>query len=187
MRVWGGAVVVGVEADGFWSGMKNSWSSSQNFDPPTSAFQETEGFSATTKNLWDFDIAARFGLGFDQTLLYTKLGAVWGGFNFSQNITVSETGGCTASGGNCVASASGSATLPGVLLGLGAEYAILPNWTVKLEYDYEGFLQKQVNFTCSNNVNTSTSCEPFADNYGFSTTQGVTKQIVKLGLNYKFW
>ena len=36
------------------------------------------------------------------------------------------------------ASVSSSATNNGWLLGAGIEYGIIPNWTVKLEYDYLG-------------------------------------------------
>ena len=135
-------------------------------------FGLAEGYNATTKNNWDFDVAARFGLAYGQALLYSKVGAAWGNFTFSD----------TYSGNYCAPtcySESGSATLPGVLLGLGFEYAFLPNWTAKLEYNYIGYLQTQVHFN---------------EYYGgvlygesFSEPYNASKQIVKIGVNYKFW
>jgi opacity protein-like surface antigen len=37
-----------------------------------------------------------------------------------------------------------SATLDGLLIGLGLEYAFFNNWTAKFEYDYLGFDSKNV-------------------------------------------
>lgn len=163
----GGAVVLGIEGDGFWSSMRNS---------NTYGYQYTdgEGYSETykTQNKWDADIAARFGLAFGQTLLYSKLGAAWGHFNFSYTESYNYSPNYYSD--------NGSATLPGVLLGLGVEYAVLPHWTVKLEYDYYGYLQKSVAFNeCYSGVCDTT--------YQYNETLGASKQIVKVGVNYKFW
>jgi outer membrane immunogenic protein len=163
-QVIGGAVVVGIEGDGFWSSMKNTFDYGYNYSDGESYTETT-----TTKNRWDFDVAARFGLAYDRTLLYTKLGAAWGRFDFNYNESYT---GCA----NCY-TYSGSATLPGVLLGLGVEYAFSLNWTAKLEYNYIGFLQKSVTF------NYSYEGAPYET---FNQSIGATKQILKLGVNYKF-
>jgi len=165
-QFFGGAVVVGLEADGFWSGMQNKYQYGYNYSPT-----DTEGYTDKTKNNWDFDIAARFGLAFGQALFYSKVGAAWGNFTFSENYSGTY---CSP---NCY-SASGSATLPGVLLGLGLEYAFLPNWTAKLEYNYIGYLQTNVNFN-------SYYGGVFYESYNRS--EGAYKEIVKFGVNYKFW
>jgi opacity protein-like surface antigen len=39
---------------------------------------------------------------------------------------------------------SASATLTGLLVGLGLEYAFMPNWTTKFEVDYLGFPNKEI-------------------------------------------
>jgi outer membrane immunogenic protein len=161
----GGAVVVGLEADGFWSGMQHSYSSGVN------DFGFAEGYNTTTKNNWDFDIAARFGLAYGQSLFYSKVGAAWGNFTFSETYS----GVCSPS---CY-SESGSATLPGLLLGLGFEYAFLPNWTAKLEYNYIGYFTTNVNF--SEYYGGVLYGESYSESYNAS------KQIVKIGVNYKFW
>jgi len=163
-QIFGGAVVVGVEGEGFWSGIGSSHTDSEGTG------SDSEGFTYKSSNNWDFDIAARFGLAFDRTLIYTKAGAVWGGFSFSE----------TEFRPGFSSTANGSATLPGIILGVGVEYAFLPNWTAKLEYDWMAFAQKTVNFTCT------TTC-PDTEFNSFSETIGANKQIIKLGVNYKFY
>ena len=71
-------------------------------------------------------IAARFGYAADHWLYYGKAGGGW--VRNSATVTDLTTG----------ASVSSSATNNGWLLGAGIEYGIIPNWTVKLEYDYLG-------------------------------------------------
>jgi outer membrane immunogenic protein len=63
---------------------------------------------------------------------------------------------------------TGGATLTGLLLGLGVEYAFAPNWSVKLEYNHVGYL--------SRNVDLGT----------LSTSDSTTTNTVKAGINYKF-
>lgn len=63
----------------------------------------------------------------------------------------------------------GSATLTGLLLGLGVEYAFAPNWSAKLEYDHVGYLSRTVDLATLN------------------TSESVTTNTVKAGINYKFF
>jgi len=71
--------VLGIEGEGFWSGLKT-----QDNENETSG-DESDGYfeNYTTKNKWDADIAARFGVAFDRALVYSKAGVVWGRFSFS--------------------------------------------------------------------------------------------------------
>ncbi len=153
-----GMLVLGIEGEGFWSGMKGTYSQSEAI-PVTTAYSET--FTAT--NTWDADIAARFGLAIDRALIYGKAGVVWGGFNFVGNYQ------------SCCALAytynGGTNTLTGLLIGLGLEYGITANWTAKFEYDYLGFPAKSINIGA-----------PFA----VAETYGGSAQVVKVGFNYKF-
>jgi opacity protein-like surface antigen len=66
-----------------------------------------------------------------------------------------------------------SATLDGLLIGLGLEYAIAANWTAKFEYDYLGFDAKNVLFTTS-------------DPSTYTQNVSADKHIFKVGFNYKF-
>jgi outer membrane immunogenic protein len=100
---------------------------------------------------------------------------VWGGFDW--NSTQVNFCGLT-----CPVT-TGSATLDGLLIGLGLEYAFTNNFTVKFEYDYLGFGAKNVNFR--------TTCVPaaFCGPAGsVVNTQSVSadKHIFKVGLNYLF-
>jgi len=72
--------------------------------------------------------------------------------------------------------------VPGVLLGTGFEYAFLDNWTAKLEYNYINFGHPLTTFTqtCSGLGIGPADCPPFGH------TRRDTKQILKVGLNYKF-
>jgi outer membrane immunogenic protein len=155
-------LVVGIEGDGVWSSIQN-----------TGGFTDSdgEGFRARTKNLWDADVALRVGAAFDRLLVYGKGGVSWGGFNFRE----SEIG-----PGSDGFYETGSRTLPGLLIGVGMEYAFLGNWTAKIEYNYIAYAQTEIGF----NEYTGGVLIP-GDH--FSESFGATKQIIKFGVNYKFW
>jgi outer membrane immunogenic protein len=161
-----GMLVLGIEGEGFWSGMKVT---SDQFGGITGS---TLLSSTSIKNKWDYDVAGRFGVAFDRALVYGKAGWVAGRFDWNfANVT------CTF---NCTAT-QGSATLDGLLIGIGLEYAFFNNWTAKFEYDYLGFGSKNVLFT--------TTCSGLFCAFPISTnTQSVSadKHIFKVGLNYKF-
>jgi outer membrane immunogenic protein len=154
-----GRLVIGIEGEGFWSGMKIT----------RDQFGGNTLFSTSTiKNKWDYDVAARFGVALDRALVYGKAGWAFGGFGWNY---------ATVSGSN---SNQGSVTLDGLLIGLGLEYAFASNWAAKFEYDYLGFGAKNVSFTsyCA-------ACVPTTS----TVTQNVSadKHIFKLGLNYRFF
>src|SRR4051794_2481690 len=116
-----GMLVLGIEGEGFWSGMKIN----------TARFGGINGSilfeSATISNKWDYDIAARIGVAFDRALVYGKAG--WAAGRFDWNAADMNCGNfCTVT--------QGGATLDGLLIGLGLEYAFFNNLTVKFEYDY---------------------------------------------------
>jgi outer membrane immunogenic protein len=153
-----GMLVLGIEGEGFWSGMRVK----------RDVFDGNElDSSATIKNKWDYDIAARFGIAIDRALIYGKAGFVAGRFGWTGTEACND---CTITTGN--------ATLNGLLIGMGLEYAIMNNWTVKFEYDYLGFQSKDVNF-----IHTCATCTEFN-----IQPQNVSadKHIFKVGLNYLF-
>jgi outer membrane immunogenic protein len=156
--------VVGVEAEGFWSGIRT-----------TTGFTESEGtFSISsiqhTKNKSDFDIAARAGIAFDRTLIYGKAGWIWGNFNFDTTFTEDLSSEALRESG----------TLNGLLVGVGVEHAFTwaPNWTVKLEYDYIRYGSKFLNATAFE--------DGFVVPVTLTESQHADKQIVKVGFNYLF-
>jgi len=164
-----GMLVLGIEGEGFWSGMKVTADRFGGINGST-LFE-----TATIKNKWDYDIAARFGIAFDRALVYGKAGWVAGGFDWN---------GVDANCDIFCTTTQGSATLDGLLIGIGLEYAFTNNWTTKFEYDYLGFGSKNVAFrtTC---VTTPAFCGPSGQRHH---TQNVSadKHIFKVGINYLF-
>jgi len=151
-----GMLVLGVEGEGFWSGMRVK----------RDVFDGNELDSTTTiKNKWDYDIAARFGIAIDHALIYGKAGWVAGGFAWN-----------TSCPSDCI-TVQGNHTLDGLLIGVGLEYAFLNNWTVKFEYDYLGYGSKNVGFT--------RTC-PVCDFETVTQNVSADKNIFKVGVNYLF-
>ncbi len=156
-----GILVLGIEGEGFWSGMKVN---SDFF-----GINDTLPFETSSiRNKYDYDVAGRFGLAFDRALVYGKAGWVAARFDWYSR-TLNFCGNCSTT--------TGSATLDGLLIGIGLEYAFLNNWTAKFEYDYLGFGAKNVNFTTV-----------FANGNSFNQLQSVSadKHIFKVGVNYLF-
>lgn len=148
-----GAAVIGIEAEGFWSGLASTAGTSE---PGLS-----ESYSG--RNRWDVDLALRAGVAIDRTLIYHKVGIAYGWFDRS---FVESDGGFQRSSGNAT----------GLLLGTGFEYAFAGNWTAKLEYDYIGFLGRDLHYDGGG----------APDFVSGVRTQSATAQIAKAGVNYKF-
>jgi len=119
----------------------------------------TDGASltGTGRNRWGADLALRVGLAIDRALIYGKAGAALGSFDFKFEDT-----------GNGFFQ-RGRSTNSGLLLGAGLEYAFAPSWTAKLEYNVIDFVAKDVTF-----------------NTDVIESESAKKQIVKLGVNYRF-
>ncbi len=131
-----GRVVIGVEGEGFWSGI----SANTNFSSGTLATGLSTSDSSV-KNRWDADVALRLGFLVDERILiYGKVGAAVGEFDFY---------GAEAFGFSPLfffsSSTSGNATLVGALVGIGSEFLIAPNWSAKLEYNYINYLGHTLN------------------------------------------
>jgi outer membrane immunogenic protein len=109
--------VLGVEWTFDWSSLERT---SNAVATPRGSLQ------ATFSTPWIASIAARFGYAWDRYLIYGKAGSGW----VDNKLTISNlTNGLSASASNSNA---------GLLLGVGGEWAISPNWTVKIEYDHIG-------------------------------------------------
>src|SRR5262249_46577647 len=73
---------------------------------------------------------------------------------------------------------SGSDTRTGGFLGAGIEYAFLPNWSAKVEYDFFDFGTKDQTFT------SPLLLSPFTATASTSIREVV--HTVKVGVNYRF-
>jgi len=124
--------VFGVEGDVEWENLKGS-------GPCVLILQ------CSTNHKWQADITGRVGVAaFDRALVYIKGGAVWQHSDYSFGNSIAFT----TPGGSISASLNGSAseTRLGALLGTGIEYGFLPNWSAKIEYNFEDFGTRSLNF-----------------------------------------
>ena len=137
--------------------------------------------NCTMKHNWMADITGRVGVvALDRALIYLKGGVAWEGSNFTVGNSV------TVAGTTLAANASGSGTQVGGLLGMGIEYAFLPNWSAKLEYNYVDFGTRSFNATIA--ANASFAGTGLAGLAGVTVPTSITENehIVKAGVNYRF-
>ncbi|MFY9834866.1 MAG: outer membrane beta-barrel protein [Xanthobacteraceae bacterium] len=147
-NVQAGAIVWGIEGEAALSGLTDH-----------NTFNVGSNEDATTRNRWSADVAARGGIAVDRALLYGKAGLAAGRFAFS-----------FTDGPDVI---NGGTTLAGLLLGAGIEYAVAPNWSVKLEYNRVDYFGRNVAFS-------DTLEGPELEN------QAATANVLKLGVNYRF-
>jgi outer membrane immunogenic protein len=144
-----GRFVVGLESEAWGAFLKT-----QN----NLAFDDFAS-KTTTTNPWNFATAARAGIAIDQFLIYMKGGVVWGSFRYN----FSDTDGFAQ---------SGSAINTGFLLGLGFEYMLSRDWTLKVESDVILFTANDVNLASTEG--------------GSRQTLSANQFIFKVGGNYRF-
>ena len=144
-----GQFVFGIEGDFDWaSGTKTSPLVATGAGP----------LQASVDGNWVSTVAARLGYAVDRVLFYSKLG---GGWTRTETSLRSPTLGVLT---------TNDKTNSGWLVGLGVEYAMTPNWTAKIEYNYLGLSDTKL-------------AMPLAAQL---VTVSHDLQTVKLGANYKF-
>jgi opacity protein-like surface antigen/outer membrane protease len=167
--------VLGVEADASWL-----TSDGTNTCLAFSAFFVSANCRAQSNMMGD--LTARVGWSYghsNHSLLYVKGGAA---FVHSQvDITTNDT----PAFGLAPLTTSSSFTKVGWTVGAGAEHAITPAWSVKLEYDYVGLGGETV-------ATPPGLVQPIPGVNGYNLTPAGTTRVtqnfqeVNLGLNYKF-
>jgi len=182
-----GPLLIGVEGELFWSGIKGGYTAKEDlffppppFPPGTGAGDPGTFSRFESRNLWDADIALRVGWVVNPFLLYGKLGLALAQFSYTETHddfpTTHACPGLVFVGGmpiNGQCSVSFTQTRLGLLLGIGAEWAFTNHWTAKVEYDY-------IDYGCNSLPYPSAA----AAIQSFSVCD--TKQIVKVGLNFYF-
>jgi outer membrane immunogenic protein len=146
--------VLGVEAQASWADLKGDHVFPGPFLIPTTARTDTN-FIGT--------IAGRIGYAWDRLLLYVKGGAAW---------AHDEYGILTD---NSLA-ASADETRWGWMVGAGAEFAFGGNWSVKLEYNYMDFGNKDMQLALI-----PPNC---CGSFNIDIDQQI--HVVKFGINYRF-
>jgi outer membrane immunogenic protein len=186
-------LVVGVQADFSWSNLRGSHTTTGPTSFGDMNFVDfTESFTSHTNVDRFSTITARLGYPSDRALFYVKGGvaSINDDYSFTDSVVanVAPTSGVVISG-------AAAPTIWGWTAGAGFEYALLPNLSAFVEYDYLGFASHDVNFTCSgftyNPVTTNNNwCGlNFATGVANSTVPIEVRQqinVVKLGLNYRF-
>jgi outer membrane immunogenic protein len=159
-----GNFVVGGEWDIDWA---------SNGNPPAVPVAGVGSILVNNNNRWITTVAARFGFAVDHSLLYLKAGGGWVGDN-NLSITNQTTGVSLTCGSSNLTNCGNNGA--GWLIGVGWEYAVTNNWTVKLEYDYLGLGNRTVSVPAT---------APFLAGDTF-TSNSRDVQMVKVGFNYLF-
>ena len=173
---FGNKWVAGIEADIGAGNVHGGQSAGMNTYFNTVITSSPAFFTATSKSVWTGTVASRVGYSFNRTLLYAKGGVAFAESATSVNCIFGPTG-AASDFRECLTpswSRSGSFRTPhsvrvGYTAGLGAEFDLGRNWSVKSEYDVLSF----------GHHNSST------DDGDTIITDKLWINQVKVGLNYK--
>jgi outer membrane immunogenic protein len=158
-------VVIGIEGSWVGTNMKGTGKIDIGADPANPAFNST----IESKIDWIATLTGRIGFTADKALIYVKGGGAWVKDKYTQTEFECEDGdGCDS------VAQTLSPTRSGWLFGTGIEYAFLPNWSARLEYNYIDLGTKRVTW--------SFETDQFND-------MDIKQRIhtVTFGVNYKFW
>lgn len=134
------------------------------------------------------DLTARVGYAADRTLFYVKGGAAFLNAEFNshyvgENCSTTRTNGSCGTPNQSKFDFDKSDTLWGWTIGVGVEYALNKNWTLKAEYQHFDFgsmsLGYEGEYTFNSKQNLKSDLEGNAD-------IDLTVDAVKVGVNYKF-
>jgi outer membrane immunogenic protein len=156
-----GCTVIGLEIDGSWTDIGGSKSYS-----PTGLPADTTLTLADDLNWWG-SVRARAGVVVDNLLLYGTAGIAYA--SIDHTFTVTDPGGVPP-----VESFSNSDTRWGLVAGLGAEWALNANWSVKAEGLYVRFEE----------ANTSGFSPNGPQTVNFDNNDSMW--VARLGVNYRF-
>ena len=137
------------------------------------------------------DITGRVGFTVaDRGLLYIKGGAAYANASvgINQSVALASTFGPGFVANGSI-NGSASKSMFGGTLGAGIEYAFLPGWSAKIEYDYYDFGKQDMNvpITASGGVQINGGA-PVAGSILIRTPVTVTEQVhtIRIGANYHF-
>jgi outer membrane immunogenic protein len=163
-----GCTVFGVEADWSWTNLKPS----DNFFDGDGGTQDS--ISLESKMRWFGTVRGRTGIVVDNLLLYVTGGLAYAKVN--RNLTVFEDAPATS------ASFSSSHTRWGWTAGVGTEWAISGNWSLKSEFLYMRFRDDDTSFGAVT-VGAVNFGVP-GRSYSFNHNDEVW--VSRIGLNYRF-
>lgn len=117
-----------------------------------------------TRLNWQGSTRARLGVAVDRVHLYATGGLAYAGIDYQAFNAAAPVG------------VGSNSTRLGWTLGVGAEYAITPNWVASLEYRYTDFGRRNVNYAFPGSAVTN------IDSAQFKTTT----HTVRVGVSYLF-
>jgi outer membrane immunogenic protein len=165
--VGGGQVGVNWTRDSFLLGVEADFTGTQLDDSATDGL----GFTHRVRTTWMSLVTGRLGYAVNRYLAYVK-----GGFAFAneRNTVTTPTGGFAD---------SSMTTQYGWTIGGGIEYAISPNWSAKIEYDFVDLPSQNItlvgcSFPSPGNVCRGLGSQPATVEYNI--------QKVIAGINYRF-
>ncbi len=145
--------------------------------------------NCTTQVNWMADFTGRIGVvPMDRLLVYAKGGVAFANVDYSFGNSAALVAGPFSAAGGITGTTND--TRVGALFGFGAEYAFMPNWSAKLEYNYMDFGSQNYNIaTRASGVVAITGGPTFAGGVSFNSPLSVSQVIhtMKVGVNYKFW
>jgi outer membrane immunogenic protein len=160
-----GSFVFGPEADIQWSGIKGSSAATL---PYISAGNTITVNTSGSLN-WFGTLRGRAGVAFDRALIYATGGFAFGNPKYS--MTMTDTFAFTAAG-------SSNSNSTGWVLGGGLEYMLMPQWSLKGEYQYLHF--------GTNTINATEFLAGAATAFAVNTSSTSNFHTVRVGLNYHF-
>jgi opacity protein-like surface antigen len=173
-----GSLVFGLELDGSWANIRGSQTLSLG-SLPIIGFQFTQTTVSKIDSLVTF--AGRAGLAADRWFVYAKGGVTLAHESHALNDNGSFFGGpfgLTAISSSQTGSASEHRVAP--MVGVGTEYALGNNWSIKAEYDYIHLGSRTP--TLKGTDTTAGVTTPFTND----TPIEQALHVAKVGVNYRF-
>lgn len=164
-----GQWVLGIETDANYFGVKEDFSSGA-FTNPTSG--NSYALTSSFESNWLITVRPRIGYAFDRFLVYVTGGLAVAHQKFSQNITQLNLA-FTEAG-------SVSKTTAGWAVGVGAEWALGYQWSLRTEYLYVD--PGSVSLTTSGVCPVILGC----GNYTGTHSAHLKANIIRAGINYRF-
>ena len=174
VNVQSGVFVFGVEGEWMWTGIKGG----QTFTQAVPGFSQTITLETGVDWLAVASARAGFVVG-DKLLLYGKGGLAIAGERHALSATQ------IAAGGSATIALNAKAAHTGVVVGVGAEYALGGNWSAKIEYDYIRMAAQAFSATGSQSVNAPPQVGSIVAAETFSKMPQ-DLQLIKFGVNYHF-
>ncbi|MGB8401158.1 MAG: outer membrane beta-barrel protein [Bradyrhizobium sp.] len=201
-----GQFLAGVETDFQWSRQRGSRLFNTGFDVGLGLPPGTLSANYTEKLAWLGTLRGRFGYAADRWLVYATGGLAYGRVSIDGTATATgsdqiaaliglTTAPCAVSGplgfGACpFASFSNSVNKVGWTLGAGAEGAIAGNWSWKIEYLHVDLGKVSTTFAtlpgCYGSSSGNQGACTFAAAGSGTISRGITDEIVRVGINYRF-